>query len=515
MTDAADLLLTNAEVHTLARPDETHEAVAVRDGRIVRVGDAYELDFLAGVETERIDCDGQVLLPGFVDAHTHLTVVGRKRVHADLSDAASRAQAIDRLAERATAVDAGVPVLGFGYDESGWAGDYLTRSDLDAVDADGPVVAVREDLHVASLDSAALARFGDDLPAADVRCDDGGAPTGVVVEEATAAVLDALAPDRSETTALLRAAQRHANERGITGVHDMVRRSHAPRAYRDLDRAGDLTLRIRLNYWSDHLDALAEVGLRTNHGGGLVRVGAIKTFTDGSIGGRTARLSTPYADAPAERGGWTVQPDAFRDLLDRAVGAGFQVAAHAIGDEAVAAVVDAYEAVDTTGPAGMPARHRIEHAELATDGMIDRMADADVVASVQPNFHRWAGESGLYADRLGDRRTETNRLGRLADAGVHLAFGSDCMPLDPLLGVHHAVNAPTAAQRLGVTEALRAYTLGGAYAGFDEDRLGTVEPGKRADLVVLGRSPWDATDAIRDIDVTLTVVDGDVVHDGR
>jgi predicted amidohydrolase YtcJ len=518
MTDAVDLLLTNATVHTLARPDETHEAVAVRDGRIVRVGAVYDLDFLAGVETERIDCGGRVVIPGFVDAHTHMTVVGRKRVHADLSGATTRAEALDRLADRAAAVDAGEPVLGFGYDESAWAdgGDYLTRDDLDAVDADGPVVAVREDLHVASLDSTALSRFGDDLPADGMRRTN-GEPTGVVVEAAAEAVLDALAPDPSETAALLRAAQRHANERGVTGVHDMVRRSHAPRVYRDLDRAGELTLRVRLNYWSDHLDALAEAGLRTNHGDGLVRVGAIKTFTDGSIGGRTARLSSPYADAPGERGEWTVPPAAFRDLFDRATDAGFQVAAHAIGDEAVDAVAEAYGAADPPADAGTPhpARHRIEHAELASDGAIARLADADVVASVQPNFHRWAGESGLYDARLGDRRTETNRLGRLADAGVRLAFGSDCMPLDPLFGVHHAVNAPTSDQRLGVTEALRAYTLGSAYAGFDEDRLGTVEPGKRADLVVLEDSPWAHPGSIRDVDVTLTVVDGDVVYDGR
>jgi len=509
MTEAADLLLTNAEVHTLARPDETHEAVAVRDGRIVRAGDAYELDFLAGVETRTVDCEGRVLLPGFVDAHTHLEVLGRKLVHADLSAAESREAAIDTLRDRAAEVAAGDPVIGFGYDEHAWGETaYLTRDDLDAVDAEGPVVAVREDLHVASLDSTALERLGDDLPDEGVRRV-GGDPTGVVVEEAAEAVLDAVAPDRAETADLIRAAQRHANERGVTGVHDMVRRSHAPGVYRDFARDGDLTLRVRCNYWADHLDALGETGLRTNHGDGLVRVGAIKTYTDGSLGGRTARLTEPYADASDERGEWTVPPAAFRDLIDRAVDAGFQVAAHAIGDAAVDEVVDAFAAVDDA------MRHRIEHAELASDDAIDRMAEDGVVASVQPNFHRWAGESGLYADRLGDRRTETNRLRRLREAGVRLAFGSDCMPLDPLLGVHHAVTAPTDAQRLGVTEALRAYTLGSAYAGFDEDRLGTVEPGKRADLVVLDASPWERPDSIRDIDVTLTVVDGAVVYDGN
>jgi len=507
MTAAADLLLTNAEVHTLARPDETHEAVAVRDGRIVRVGDAYELDFLAGVDTRVVDCEGGVLLPGFIDAHTHLDVLGRRLVHADLSAAESRAEALDILQSRAEAVDAGAPVLGVGYDEHAWGErDYLTRADLDAVDAAGPVVAVREDLHVVSLDTTAVERYLPDPSADGVRRDAAG-PTGVVVEEAAKTVLDALEPGADEMARLLRAAQDHATARGVTGVHDMIRRPQAARAYRDLARDGDLSLRVRLNYWADHLDALQDAGLRTNHGDGLVRVGALKTYTDGSLGGRTARLSEPYADASDERGEWVVDPAALQSLFDAAEAAGFQVAAHAIGDEAVDAVAEAFADGDST------ARHRIEHAELASDATIDRLADAGAVASVQPNFHRWAGESGLYADRLGERWRETNRLRRLVDAGVPLAFGSDGMPLDPLYGVHRAVNAPTDAQGLGVTEALRAYTLGSAYAGFDEGRLGTVEPGKCADLVVLDDSPWERSGVIDDIDVTLTVVDGAVAYE--
>ncbi|MFW5948314.1 MAG: amidohydrolase family protein, partial [Halolamina sp.] len=126
-----------------------------------------------------------------------------------------------------------------------------------------------------------------------------------------------------------------------------------------------------------------------------------------------------------------------------------------------------------------------------------------------------AKEGGLYESRLGDRRTETNRYASLTAAGAPLAFGSDCMPLDPLLGVHHAVTTDVDAQRLSVTEALRAYTFGAAYAGFDETRLGTIEPGKLADFTVLERSPWEHADEIREIDVALTVVDGDVVYDGR
>ncbi|WP_380678070.1 amidohydrolase [Salinigranum sp. GCM10025319] len=539
MTAAADLVLTNAEVHTLAEPDETYEAVAVRDGRIVRLTTAYDVDFLVGTDTHVVDLGGRPVLPGFVDAHTHLPMVGRRLVHADLA-VDSRSKAIDRLRERAVDLavedtggdrgrgkDGGDPwIQGFGYDESRWDDDrYLAREELDAVSDSLPLVAFREDMHVASVNSVALDHLG--LAAGDHGGDVRGEEdaTGVLVEEAVDAVWEAVAPSKDETRALLTAAQRYANERGVTGVHDMVRRSHAPGVYRDLEREGELSLRVRLNYWSDHLDALREVGLRTNHGAGLVRVGAIKTYTDGSFGGRTAKLSEPYADAETgdrdaeNRGQWVVPPAELNEIVRDADEAGFQVAAHAIGDEAVDAVLDAFASVTNTdeGDGGDTSdsdrkRHRIEHVELADDAAIERMADLGVVASVQPNFLKWAGEGGLYERRLGDRRTETNRYRDMREAGVAVAFGSDCMPLDPLLGVHHAVNAPHDDQRLSTIEALRAYTYGGAYAGFDEDRLGTVAVDNRADLVALDGSPW-AADRIDDIEPVLTVVDGRVVYD--
>jgi predicted amidohydrolase YtcJ len=530
MTAAADLVLTNAEVHTLAPPpdggDETYEAVAVRDGRIVRIASAYDVDFLVGTDTRVVDLDGRVVLPGFVDAHTHLSMVGRRLVHADLG-VGSRVAALDRLRERAvdvTVEDAGDGedrqpwVQGFGYDESRWDDDrYLSRADLDDVSDSLPVVAFREDMHVAGVNSVALDRL--DLAPGDHAGDvqvESGEPTGVLVETAVDAVWDAVSPSKTETRRLLIAAQRHANERGVTGVHDMVRASHAPAVYRDLAAADELTLRVRLNYWADHLDALREVGLATNHGAGLVRVGAIKTYTDGSFGGRTAKLSEPYDDADT-RGQWVVPPEELEAIVREATDAGFQVAAHAIGDEAVDAVLDAVAAVDRDhagedGEGGGARRHRIEHAELADDTAIERMAELGVVASVQPNFLKWAGEDGLYHRRLGDRRVRTNRYRLMADAGVPLAFGSDCMPLDPLLGVHYAVNAPHEDQRLSLTEALRAYTGGGAYAGFDEDRLGTLAVGNCADLVALDASPW-TVDRIDGIDPVLTVTDGTVVYD--
>ncbi|WP_232702844.1 amidohydrolase [Halobacterium wangiae] len=500
MTAPADLVLHNGEVHTLAG-EERYDAVAVRDGRVVRLASDYDIDFLNGVGTDVVDLDGRVLLPGFVDAHTHMETVGQYGLHADLRGASGPGDVADRLRDRAAESDGWI--LGFGYDESTWDADDIVQADLDAVSEERPVAAIREDMHTATVNDVVLDEFGSQMPDDDVLGD------GRIVEDAVEVVYDATDPGPAETKDLVRAAQREANERGVTAVHDMVRHSDAPRAFRELALAGDLTVRVRLNYWSDHLDAVREVGLRTNHGSGLVDVGGVKTFTDGSLGGHTAKLSDPYADAPDETGTWVVDPEELASFVREADELGLQVTAHAIGDEAVDAVLDAYEECADAAAS----RHRVEHAELASDDAVERMAELGVVASMQPNFLKWAGEESLYEDRLGtERREASNRFRAMLDADVPLAFGSDCMPLDPLLGVHHAVNAPAESQRLSVTEALRAYTSGGAYAGFAEDRMGTVEVGNVADFVVLEESPWERPESIRDVDVAATVVDGDVVY---
>ena len=541
MTAAGDLVLVDGEVHTLTEPDTTHEALAVRDGAIVRVGRTDEIEHLVGVETDVIDCEGRVVLPGFIDAHTHLESLGRYLVHADCSAATTLDEAIEALREQAATDHEWI--LGFGYDESEWpTSRYPTREDLDRVSTDRPVVAMRVDMHTASLNSVAFERLADDLPDADVRTE-AGEPTGVVVESATEVVWEAIDPGYAETRELVTAAIDHATSLGVTCVHEKVRHSQAPRIYRDLELAGALDCRVRIDYWSDHLESVIDAGLVTNSGSAMVTVGGIKSFTDGSLGARTAKLAEAYADATGSdgdgepsgaygngdesstadddvdqsetdhenRGQWVVTPDELREIARRASEHDLQLTVHAIGDEAIDETLTVLEGV----PNVATARHRIEHVELATDDHLKRMAEHGIVASMQPNFHQWAGEGSLYDERLGERWRETNRLRDVLDAGVPLAFGSDCMPLDPLLGVHHAVTAPTASQRLSVTEALQAYTAGAAYAGFDEDRLGTIEVGTRADLVVLERSPWEHPDEIDEIEVSKTLVDGRVVYDGR
>ncbi|MFP9190443.1 amidohydrolase [Natronosalvus vescus] len=546
MTRAADTVLINAAVYPLTGdpssggdPDEPEpepaEALAIRDGEIVRVNREYEVEFLDGVETEVIDCGGRVVLPGFIDAHTHMEHLGQYLVHADLSSADTLDEAIDALSNQAE--DDREWILGFGYDESEWPENrYPRASDLDAVSETRPVVAMRVDMHNASLNSVALERLADAMPDYDVETE-GGDPTGVVVEEATEAVWDAIEADYEETRDLVTAAIDHANALGVTGVHDKVRHSHAPRVYRDLERAGDLTCRVRIDYWSDHLESALETGLVTNGGSGFVQTGAIKTFTDGTFGSRTAKVFEPYDDLPEGRDGdgevhgdgsgdangnegggdgrgqWVVDPDKLAEIATHATHDGdYQLTVHAIGDEAIEETISAFEAT----PNVASARHRVEHLEFASDDHLERMADPGIVASMQPNFLQWAQEGGMYDQRLGTaRRRQLDRFRSVLEAGVPLAFGSDCMPLDPLAGVQYAVNAPVEAQRLSVTAALKAYTSGAAYAGFDENRLGTLERSKRADIVVLEESPWEQPNRIDEIDVALTMVDGEVVYDGR
>ncbi len=508
MTDPAGLVLTNGRIHSLTEPDEIHGAVAIRDGEIIRVGSSYEIDFLRGARTNVLDLDGAVVLPGFIDAHTHLEQLGRRLVQADLSGTDDIADAIDRLTEERERTDAGW-ICGYGYDETEWdERRRLTMADLDQVSADRPVVAFREDLHTGSLNSVAFDQFAAEFPEHDVHRENGD-PTGVVVEEALNVIHEATTPNATAMRPLIEAARDRAHELGITGVHDFVRNSTAPQVYRALDLADDLGLRVRINYWSDHLDALMELGERTNYGSEFVQTGAIKSFADGSFGGRTAKLSEPYEDG--DTGQWVTAPSELAGLIERADANGFQYAVHAIGDVAIETVLERFEGTDDPAVA----RHRIEHGELLTAELLDAIAQSGVVVSAQPNFLKWAREGGLYEDCLGvDRTGRTNQFRRLLDAGVVLAFGSDCMPMDPLFGVQQAVTAPHERQRLTVTEALRAYTTGGAYAGFAEDRLGTIKAGKRADLVVLDESPWAVPEAaIADIAVTHTIVDGTVVFE--
>ncbi len=482
------------------------EALAVGGGRVVALGPAEELQALANGRTRIVDLQGRALLPGFIDTHTHLISEGLKETgfYLDLSTAGSLGELLERVREAVRRRGPGAWVLGRGWDEARWPEPERrlpTREDLDDLAPQTPVALVRVDGHILVANTQALRHVPPDVPEDEV-----DPVRGQLRERAAWALLRRLKPPLDELIDAVGAAQRRAHALGVTAVHDVVSSREQLRAYARLKRLGRLTLRVRLNPVVELLDALVEAGLETGFGDAWLHLGAIKLFADGSIGARNAAFGEPYADEPASRGKLNYPQDELDRLVKEAREAGFPLMIHAIGDRAIEAALTALERAGVAPEE----RARIEHFELPTEGQLEKAAELGVVASMQPNFVRWSGPGGLYERRLGserDRRIDPHR--RVVDAKIPLAFGSDMMPFGPLYGVHCAVNAPHPDQRLSVEEALDAYTRGAAYAGFQEHELGSLEPGKWADLVVLNDDPTRCPpEALKDLRVVETYVAG-------
>jgi predicted amidohydrolase YtcJ len=299
----------------------------------------------------------------------------------------------------------------------------------------------------------------------------------------------------------------HAHSLGVTGVHDTCSLDGL-RAFETLRDSGRLNIRVRANLSTPDSRSARAAGLVACND--LLALGAIKVIADGSIGARNAAFSLPYVDDDTTSGRVNHSREQLAAIVRDARETSTQVEVHAIGDAAIGTVLDAFVEAGVTPDD----RSRIEHCELPNDADLDRMRRLGVVASMQPNFLQWSGPRGLYERRLGrDRDALIDPHRRVVDAGVRLAFGSDHMPLGPLLGIHHAVNAPHAGQLLSVVEALRAYTHGGAYAGFDEADSGRLQSGYRADLIVLDANPVDHGKEIDRILVDRTYVGGRLVYE--
>ena len=264
------------------------------------------------------------------------------------------------------------------------------------------------------------------------------------------------------------------------------------------------------------LPSLAASGLMTGLGDPWLRLGAIKVFSDGSLGAYTAALGADYVGRPGDRGMLVHPPEELRGILETAHRAGFQTATHALGDEAIRQVVSALEDVQGSDPRPDP-RHRIEHYELPDEDVLRRTRAAGIVVCAQPNFvGQWSGPGDVYETRLGrERASRNNPYRRILRARIRLAFGSDGMPYGPLYGIHSAVNGFFEDQRISAEDAVRAYTAAGAYASFEEREKGTLEAGKLADFVVLEGDPFDEPDRIRDCRIRSTWIGGTEAYAAR
>jgi predicted amidohydrolase YtcJ len=533
----ADLIVVNARVWTVDAARPRAEAVAVAGDRIVAVGSRAEIEQRRGPETRVIDARGRFLMPGFEDAHIHLMTGGAQLDSVDLKDAATPAEFARRIGERARRTARGEWVLGGNWDEQAWPGAPLpTRELVDAVAPDMPVFVNRYDEHMSLANSAALRLAGitsktPDPPGGFIVRDAKGDPTGILKDAAQSYVSRMIpAPTVDERVRTLRRALAHMASLGVTSVQDMGPDPDDVAVYAELAARGELTARIRA--------VPAEVGLARDLAAGAVRtwkhdaffhVSGAKGFADGSLGSTTAFFFEPYSDAPASRGllADEMQPlDAMRDRLVAIDKAGEQLCVHAIGDQAISMVLDLLSDVERANGA-RDRRPRIEHSQHVAPKDFDRYARLGVIASVQP-YH--AIDDGQWAERrIGPERAKTTYAFRsFLDHKARLAFGTDwpVAPLDPLQTVYAAVTRATLdgrhpggwvpAQKVSVAEALEAYTLGAAYAEFQEKDKGTIQAGKLADLVLLSGDPLEvAPDAIRDVKVQLTIAGGKIVYERR
>lgn len=512
MKPGADLVLHNATVLTMEPGQPEAHGVAIGGGRILAVGSSAEVRGWASADTRVIDLGGKTLLPGFIDAHSHFASTGVRMRELDFWAYDSLEKVLDAVRDATARTPPGQWILGRNWDESRWRERrYINRADLDFAAPNHPVILARVDYHMLAANSRALELIEIPLGTPGVVTNADGRPTGELKEQAAEHAWSSLEPSVDAIEAGLGAVATEAHRLGITSVHDTVD-AREVRAYLRAKTKGGLRMRVCLMPREAEAAHLLEAGLATGLGDEWLKLGPIKLFSDGSFGSRTAALHEPFSDE-AGNGGMLMHGEAqFFDLVERIHAGAFQLAIHAIGDRAIDHVLDAYASGLSRAPR-REHRHRIEHFELPTEEALGRAKRFGIVASMQPNFiGQWSLLGGMYQDRLGKERLRRNNpLARVAAAGIPLAFGSDHMPFGPLYGIHWAVNAPFEDQRLAVEEALKASTLGAAYASHEEHLKGSIAPGKLADLVVLGKDPRQLPKEIADTGIAMTVLNGEIV----
>ena len=532
----ADLVFRNGPVITVddRRPEAT--AVAVRGRRIVRVGDREDIAGEIGPGTRVVELGDRALLPGFNDNHTHPLSFGQALGQIDAGPAA-----VGSLAE----IQAAFRAAGTGADRRGVRGDWLlargyddsrldvrrhpTRHDLDQATGNRPAFLVRTCGHLAVANSAALAQAGispatPDPAGGRIDRDEHGEPTGLLRETALQLVRRCLPePTVAEYNDYLRLAGERFRAFGITSVGEAgIGNSAQFAAYEGLAKTGDLPVRVFTMMLIDPtLEPLAKLGLRTGFGDEWLRIGPAKLLQDGSGGGRTAAITGEYRNDPGNAGITIYDQAGLDERLWRAHAAGFQLAAHAIGDRAIEMVLAAYERALTAHPRP-DARPRIEHCGICTPAILDRMRRLGVVAVPQPSFVYYLGDS--YVANFSPEQLALSYPGRAwFDRGI-VAAGSSDVPVvscDPFVNLRSAVTRLTRdGQRMGpdqgvtVEEALRMFTLNGAHASYEEEDKGSITPGKLADLVVLDRDPRRVPpEELHTLRAELTVVDGRVVFE--
>lgn len=531
---APDVVFVNGSILTMDAAQPVVRALAIQDGKIVALGDEARIKAQATARTRIVDLKGVTLMPGFIESHGHLWGLGRKSLILDLSGVSSLSAIQNKIAERIKTLKSDEWLIGRGWDQNLWKDKkFPTAHDIDVISPKNPVFLTRVDGHAAWANSLAMKKAQVSATTADpqggrIIRDSQGNPSGVFVDEAMSLVERVMpAMSAAEKRRAIELGMKEAVAQGVTTFHDAGVGEDIVAIYEDLAARHALPLRLFVM-----LDGSDEALLNKYFSKGPVNVGdmlhvrGVKLMADGALGSRGAALLQDYADEAGHKGLLILDEARITAITQRALAAGYQVATHAIGDRANHMVLNAYEkALRVSGVNGDKARLRVEHAQILAPEDVPRFAKLGVIASMQP-IHA-PSDSPWAIDRLGkDRFLQRAYVWRrVLNAKAHLAAGSDTPiePISPLWGMHAFVTRADAhgqpeqgwnpAEALTLDEAMRAYTVEGAYAGFMETKTGQLKKGYAADLVVLDRDIKKISPAeLRRTKVIMTMSQGRMVY---
>lgn len=517
------IVLYNGNILTMNSRQPRAQAVAIADGRFIAIGTNDEVRPLATAKTVKINLAGKTVVPGFIDAHSHPAVSGRlhlRRVDCDLRSISAIQAAIR---ERAAKTHPGQWVLGFKYDDTKTSeGRFLTKEDLDAAAPAHPVFIAHRGGHTGYVNSLAFKLAGvtentTDPPGGRFDRDSSGRLTGRVSENATD-VFDKIIPNtftREDFREGIKLITKMMTRVGVTSVHDAYGSPADLRAYQDAREAGELLMRVYCLIGYGSIDRMIAAGIRTGFGDEWVRVGAMKMTCDGSISERTARLSQPYVGRPNDFGIIVMDEDKLYETARKAHEADWQIGVHANGDVAIDMVLRVYERLQRERPRRDP-RFRIEHCTVINDSLVQRIKKIGAIPNPFSTYVYFHGEK--MREYGAERLNNMFALRSFLDAGIPVTQTSDYPPgpFEPMMALQSSVtrtdmkgNVWGARQRIKVEEALRVGTLNGAFASYEENLKGSIERGKLADLVVLGRDPLhEESSSLINIPVERTMVGG-------
>lgn len=500
----AQTILYNGNIITVDDRQPRAQAVAIADNRFIAVGTNDEVQSLANARTVKVNLGGKTVVPGFIDAHSHPASAGRQHLRQVDCDLRSITAIQEAIRKRASETPAGQWVLGFKYDDTKTSeGRPLTREDLDAAAPNHPVHIEHRGGHTAYVNSLAYKTAGIEENAPDPqggrydRNPSTNRLNGRVSERGDNA-FEKVIPNtftRDDYREGVKLISKMMSRTGVTSVHDAYGSHNDLRAYQDAHESGDLTLRVYclIGYWD--IDRMIAAGVRTGFGNEWVRVGAMKMTCDGSISERTARLSQPYIGRPKDFGIIVMNEDELYSYGTKAHEADWQIGIHANGDVAIDMVLKLYERLQRERPRRDP-RFRLEHCTVINDSLVQRIR---AIGAIPTPFESYVYFHGEKMREYGEERLDHMfALRSFLDAGVRVAPGSDYPPgpFEPMMALQSSVTRTDIKghvwgprQKITVEEAIRVQTLHGAYASFEERDKGSIERGKLADLVVLGRDP--------------------------